>query len=241
MLIIPAIDLIDGRCVRLFQGRFDRATVYGDPAEQLAAFEAAGAQWAHIVDLDGAKSGARRQTALIERLARASKINLQCGGGVRKQDDIAALLGAGAARVVVGSAAVRAPREVQAWIGEFGAERICCAFDARPDGAGGFAVSLDGWTKDGGPALDAALAAFDGGALKHVLITDISRDGALAGPNVNLTRSMVDARRGLAIQASGGVSSLADIAALRRAGAAAIIVGRAIYEKCFTLEDALAS
>lgn len=240
MLIIPAIDLIDGRCVRLFQGRFDRATVYGDPAEQLAAFEAAGAQWTHIVDLDGAKSGARRQTALIERLALASKIKLQCGGGVRTPSDVAALLGAGAARVVIGSAAVRAPLEVQDWIDEFGADRICCAFDARPDGAGGFAVSLDGWTKDGGLALDAALAAFDGGALKHVLITDISRDGALAGPNVELARSIVEARRGLAVQASGGVSSLADIASLRRTGAAAVIVGRALYENRFTLEDALA-
>jgi phosphoribosylformimino-5-aminoimidazole carboxamide ribotide isomerase len=240
MLIIPAIDLIDGRCVRLFQGRFDRSTVYGNPAAQLAAFEAAGANWAHIVDLDGAKTGARRQTALIERLARASKTNLQCGGGVRTREDVAALVGAGAARVVVGSAAVRAPQEVQTWIGEFGAERICCAFDARPDGAGGFAVSLDGWTIDGGRTLDAALAAFDGGALKHVLITDISRDGALTGPNLDLTRSMIDARRGLAVQASGGVSSLADLAALRETGAAAVIVGRALYEGHFTMEDALA-
>ena len=240
MLIIPAIDLIDGRCVRLFQGRFDRATVYGDPAEQLAAFEAAGARWTHIVDLDGAKIGARRQTALLERLARASTVKLQCGGGVRTREDVAALLDAGAARVVVGSAAARAPQDVNGWIEEFGADRICCAFDVRLDAAGVYSVSVDGWTKDGGRTLDFVLAAFDGGALKHVLITDISRDGALVGPNVDLVRSMAQSRPRLAVQASGGVSSLADLAALRATGAAAVIVGRALYERRFTLEDALA-
>lgn len=240
MLIIPAIDLIDGQCVRLFQGRFDRATVYGDPTEQLAAFEAAGAQWTHIVDLDGAKSGARRQTALVARLAHASTVKLQCGGGVRTREDVAALLGAGVERVVVGSAAVRAPREVNGWIEEFGADRICCAFDVRRDAAGVYSVSVDGWTKDGGRALDIVLDAFDGGPLRHVLATDISRDGALAGPNVELVRSMAESRPRLAVQASGGVSSLADLTALRATGAAAVIVGRALYEKRFTLEDALA-
>ncbi len=240
MLIIPAIDLVDGQCVRLFQGRFDRATVYGDPVEQLATFEASGARWTHIVDLDGAKSGARRQTALVERLARSSKVNLQCGGGVRTRDDVAALLDAGVERVVVGSAAVRAPQEVNRWIDEFGADRICCAFDVRADASGGYAVSVDGWTKDGGRALDAALDAFDGGALRHVLVTDISRDGALDGPNVDLIRSIVDARPRHSAQASGGVSSLADLATLRATGVAAVIVGRALYDKRFTLEDALA-
>lgn len=240
MLIIPAIDLIGGRSVRLYQGRFDRMTTYGDPAEQLAAFAGAGARWAHLVDLDGARDGARRQTALAARLAAASPVSIQCGGGVRTREDVAALLDAGIARAVIGSAAVSRPNDVKAWIAEFGAEKICCAFDVRVDAEAGAVVAVNGWKDDARLTVEDALAFYPPGSLKHALVTDISRDGALAGPNLGLIRDIVRKRPDLALQASGGVSSLSDLKELRDAGAAAAIVGRALYERCFTLEDALA-
>lgn len=239
MLIIPAIDIIGGRCVRLLQGDFDEATRYGDPYEQLTEFERAGAAWAHIVDLDGAKSGARRQTPLIARLASSSRLRLQCGGGVRSRDDLLALFDAGAVRIVIGSIAAKAPADVIRWIEEFGPEKICCAFDVRAGGDGAYCVAVHGWTRSGGILLDDALAAFPPGWLKHALVTDISCDGALAGPNIDLLTSVVAMRPDLCLQASGGVSSIADLDALRDAGAGAAIIGRALYERKLTLEEAL--
>lgn len=240
MLIIPAIDLINGRCVRLLQGRFDQATIYGDPFEQLAAFAAAGAQWAHIVDLDGARDGARRQTRLAGKLSAATRVKIQCGGGVRQKDDLAALFDAGVARVVIGSAAVKQPGEVRNWIEDFGVEKICCAFDVRIDDRGAAMVATHGWKEGGATSLGDALSWYPQGALKHVLATDISRDGALSGPNVAMTAQLVKERGDLLIQASGGVASLADLGVLKKAGAAAAIVGKALYESRFTLEEALA-
>jgi phosphoribosylformimino-5-aminoimidazole carboxamide ribotide isomerase len=241
MLILPAIDLRGGICARLSQGRFDDVTLYGDPFARLASFAAAGARWVHIVDLDGAEAGAPRQHDLIGRLAGASALKLQVGGGVRTRAHVEALLQAGVARVVVGSASVRAPDEVRAWIADLGLERVCCAFDARPLPTGEFEVAVHGWRDSAALSLDAALALYPKGALAHALVTDISRDGLLQGPNLDLIAKLTRARPDLAIQASGGVASLADIPALRARGAAAAIVGRALYENRFSLEDALAS
>jgi phosphoribosylformimino-5-aminoimidazole carboxamide ribotide isomerase len=239
MLILPAIDLKDGACVRLSQGRFDTATGYGDPFEQLAAFARAGAEWVHIVDLDGAKAGRPAQHDLIGRLARNEDVRLQSGGGIRERAHVEALLDAGVARVVVGSAAVRRPDEVREWIKAFGVERICCAFDVRAVGDD-FEVAVAGWAEAGGITLTDALGLYPVGALKHVLITDISRDGVLTGPNLQLIEGVLAKRPDLQVQASGGVASLDDLATLRASGAAGAIVGRALYERRFTLEDALA-
>ncbi|MFZ5619376.1 MAG: 1-(5-phosphoribosyl)-5-[(5-phosphoribosylamino)methylideneamino]imidazole-4-carboxamide isomerase [Pseudomonadota bacterium] len=240
MLIIPAIDLIAGECVRLFQGRFDRRTKYGDPIAQIAAFARAGAEWAHVVDLDGAKDGTRRQAALIADLAAASPVKIQSGGGVRTRNDVEALFRAGVARAVIGSAAVSRPDEVGTWIRDFGADKICCAFDVRVEDGAGPVVAVNGWKESSRMSIKEALALYPPGALKHALVTDISRDGALTGPNLDLIREIARRRPDLDLQASGGVSSLADLDALRAAGAAAAIVGRALYERSFTLEDALA-
>jgi phosphoribosylformimino-5-aminoimidazole carboxamide ribotide isomerase len=239
MLIIPAIDLRGGRCVRLSQGRFEAEIDYGDPFERIRAFARAGAEWVHVVDLDGAKAGLPAQHGLVGRLARETGAFVQCGGGVRSRADVKALLDAGAARVVVGSLAVRQPDIVRSWIAEFGAERVCCAFDVRA-AAGAYEVATSGWLQPGGATLDAALAEFPAGALRHILVTDIARDGELSGPNVALMRDIARARADLRLQASGGVASLADLAALKAAGAAAAIVGRAFYEDAFTLEAARA-
>jgi len=239
MLIIPAIDLIGGVCVRLMQGKFDAVTEYGDPIAQVRAFARAGAALVHVVDLDGARAGAPAQGALIARLAAESGVGIQCGGGVRARADVEALLAQGAARVVIGSLAVRASGQVRAWITEFGAERICVALDVRRR-EGRWEIAADGWAADSGRTLEQVLAAFPPGALAHALVTDISRDGALTGPNLALIAELRAARADIAWQASGGVASLEDLAALKRAGASGAIVGRALYERRFTLEDALA-
>src|SRR5512147_2737947 len=131
MLITPAIDLAGGACVRLAQGRFDQATQYGDPRAQLAAFARAGAEWVHVVDLDGAKAGKPAQHDLVSELARSAEVKIQCGGGVREEGHVRALLDGGVSRAVVGSAAVRRPDDVRAWIETFGVARICIAFDVR--------------------------------------------------------------------------------------------------------------
>lgn len=239
MLIYPAIDIIGGSCVRLEQGRFDRVKTYGDPLAQLRAFERAGAAWVHIVDLDGAREGQPMQHELVRELARSTDIKLQCGGGVRAAEHIEALLAAGVSRVVVGSAAAGAPEQVLRWLVEFGAEKICCAFDVRPSGTE-YYVAVHGWKADDGRTITDVLSAYPAGALTHALVTDISRDGLLEGPNAALIRSLVRSRPDIQIQASGGVAALSDLAHLREAGAAGVIVGRALYEKRFTLEQALA-
>lgn len=239
MLVVPAIDLREGACVRLLQGRFDAVTDYGDPFVQLRHFAGAGAEWVHVVDLDGARTGRPAQLELIARLAREGKLNLQCGGGVRTAGDVQALLSAGAARVVVGSVAVRKPEEARAWLKQFGSERICIALDVRASSEG-WSVAADGWATDGGATLEQALDALPADELRHALVTDISRDGALSGPNLDLMQTFRALRPEIGLQASGGVSTLADLAALKRAGASAAIIGRALYEKRFTLEDALA-
>lgn len=239
MLIFPAIDMLGGKCVRLSLGRFDDVTTYGDPLERLAAFEASGAEWVHIVDLDGARDGRPAQHDALRRLARQTRVKIQCGGGVRQWGHVQSLLDAGVSRVVIGSAATTRPEEINEWIASFGLERICCAFDVKPmDGE--LNVVVKGWTQSGGATLTQALALYPLGALKHALVTDVSRDGVLTGPNAALISELAASRPDLSFQASGGVSSLADIEKLRGTGAVAAIIGRALYENKFSLEDALA-
>ncbi len=239
MLVIPAIDLRDGACVRLLQGRFDAVTQYGDPFVQVRRFAEAGAQWVHIVDLDGARARKPAQVDLIGRLAAETNLKVQSGGGVRSREDVEALLAAGVDRVVTGSVAVRAPQEVRQWIDAFGVERICVALDVRQTQEA-FEVAADGWAANGGATLEQALSAYPPNALKHVLVTDISRDGALDGPNTALMQYIRRIRADLALQASGGVASLDDLAVLKAADVSATIVGRALYEQRFTVEAALA-
>lgn len=239
MLIYPALDLREGASVRLLHGRFDAVTNYGAPGDQLAWFKRAGAEWAHIVDLDGAKLGQPAQHDLIGRLAREIDLKIQSGGGVRERAHVEALLEAGVDRVVIGSAAVKRPDEVREWIAKVGIERVCCAFDVRPNGDT-WDVAVQGWAESAGRTIFEALDMFPAGTLKHVLATDVSRDGAMTGANVALMRQLVEARPDISFQASGGVARLEDLPALRAVGAAGCIVGRALYEKRFTLEDALA-
>lgn len=239
MIVYPAIDLKDGVCVRLMHGDFDRVTRYDDvPAARLAAFAAEGAQWAHIVDLDGAREGRAVQHALIGDLAGAVAIRIQSGGGVRSEDDVRRLLDAGVSRVVVGSLAVARPDETLAWLDQFGPEAITLALDVKyEDGVP--VPALKGWTQSAGVDLWTVLDRYPPALLRHVLITDVGRDGALTGPNLELLAEVRARRPDLKLQASGGVSSLDDLIAARDLGCDGAIVGRAIYEGRFTAADAI--
>ena len=234
MILYPAMDLMGGRVVRLAQGRFEDATAYGaDPAEALAGFAAAGAEWAHVVDLDGARDGQPVQHALIAGLAGKAPLKLQVAGGFRTGEQVAAMLDAGAARVVIGSLAVRDPPLVRSWLEEFGGERLTLSLDVRLV-ADIPRVAVAGWTEDSGRSLWEIARLYP--EARHLLLTDIGRDGMLAGPNFELLEEAARRLPGLAIQASGGVSSLEDLRRLRSAGA---IVGKALWERRIDLAEAL--
>jgi phosphoribosylformimino-5-aminoimidazole carboxamide ribotide isomerase len=234
MIVYPAIDLMGGRVVRLAQGRFDEATTYAaDPAQALAAFAAAGAEWAHVVDLDGARAGAPVQHELVGALAASAPLSLQVAGGFRTRDQVAAMLDRGAARVVIGSLAVSRPDLVAALLKEFGGDRITLSLDVRIEEGVPF-VAVSGWTQDSGRSLWDVAALYP--QARHLLLTDIGRDGMLSGPNFDLLEEAGRRLPHLAIQASGGVSSLDDLARLGTAGA---IVGKALWEGRFTLEEAI--
>ncbi len=240
MIIYPAIDLRGGRVVRLTEGRFDQEKSYGDdPVAVARGFAAAGATWLHVVDLDGAKDPAKRQTPLVEKLARESGLRVQTGGGIRDEAQIDALLAAGVQRVIVGSLAVKEPDRVRGWLKQFGAQRIVLSPDVRLDVAGTPRVAAAGWQETTGLALDDLLQSYLAAGLVHILCTDISRDGKLTGPNTALYAELVKKFPSLQIQASGGVSSLEDLRALQKTGATGAIVGRALYENKFTLKEAL--
>ncbi|ADL00352.1 1-(5-phosphoribosyl)-5-[(5-phosphoribosylamino)methylideneamino]imidazole-4-carboxamide isomerase [Brevundimonas subvibrioides] len=240
MIIYPAIDLRNGVCVRLMHGRFDQVTEYDTvPAARLAAFVAEGATWVHIVDLDGAEAGRAVQHALIGELAGSLSVAIQSGGGVRTLSDVQNLLDAGVSRVVVGSQAVTQPDVVSAWLAEFGADRLTLAFDVRVGEDGVPVPSLKGWTEAAPVDLWTALDRYPSGTVEHVLITDVGRDGALTGPNLDLLAEVIRRRPDLKVQASGGVSSLEDLKAARAIGCDGAIVGRAIYEGRFSARDAI--
>ena len=233
MILLPAIDLIGGRCVRLAQGDFERETRYSDdPAAALADFAAGGAGEAHLVDLDGARAGAPRQHRLFEALAKGSAFKLQVAGGFRSAGQVAAVLDAGVARVVIGSLALTEPAAFAAMLDRFGPDRLTLALDVRVE-QGEAMVATHGWEIGSGRTLGEVLGGFP--AVRHLLVTDIARDGMLSGPNVKLMQSILADFPSVELQASGGVASLADLAALRAAGAARAIVGKAIWEQRFTV------
>jgi phosphoribosylformimino-5-aminoimidazole carboxamide ribotide isomerase len=240
MIVYPAIDLRHGKCVRLSQGRFDQATTYADdPLAVARDFAAAGAEWLHVVDLDGAKDGNAAQTELIRRIAADSGLKVQTGGGIRSEDQINTYLSGGIARVVIGSLALTNPGLVATWLDRFGRDRIVLALDVKPDN-GSWQVTTHGWQKDSGKTLFDVIDEFGAAYMRHMLCTDVARDGLLAGPNVALYQEIHARYAKLAVQASGGVACLDDLHALKAAGAAGAVVGKALYEGRLTLAEALA-
>ena len=237
MLIYPAIDLMGGRCVRLAQGCFDEATIYSDdPAEALTAFAEAGAEWTHVVDLDGARERSPRQHDLIASLAAGSRQKLQVAGGFRERDQIARMLDAGVGRVVIGSLAAQDPEGTSALLDAFGGDQITLAFDVRITGDRA-EIATSGWLEASGRSLWEVAALYP--QARHILVTDISRDGMLSGPNVPLMSEIAQRLPSLALQASGGVAGLDDLRTLRETGAAGAIVGKALWEGRLGLEEAI--
>ncbi|MCW0342941.1 1-(5-phosphoribosyl)-5-[(5-phosphoribosylamino)methylideneamino] imidazole-4-carboxamide isomerase [Pantoea ananatis] len=240
-MIIPALDLIDGKVVRLHQGDYAQQRDYGsDPLPRLQDYASQGATVLHLVDLTGAKDPAKRQIALLKTLLNGVEAVMQVGGGIRNRDDVKALLDAGASRVVVGSTAVKQPEEVKAWFNEFGPDAIVLALDVRIDAANRKEVAISGWQEASGITLEEVIEQFQPVGLKHVLCTDISRDGTLSGSNVDLYKEVTARFPQIAFQSSGGIGELSDIAALRGSGVQGVIVGRALLEGKFTVSEAIA-
>ncbi|MCJ7421210.1 HisA/HisF-related TIM barrel protein [Sphingomicrobium astaxanthinifaciens] len=236
MILLPALDLMDRKPVRLRQGDFDARTNYDpSPAEALAAFRDAGAQMAHVVDLDGTRAKSPVQHDLLMELAPI--LPLQVAGGIRGTAHAKPLFDAGVARVVVGSLALNEPQAFADMLDHFGPERITLALDVNLRG-GVPMVAKHGWAEDSGRALDEVLGQFP--TIRHLLVTDIARDGMMQGPNVDLYRTLADTYPDKAVQASGGVACLDDLDALRAAGASAAITGKAIWEGAFTVAEGIA-
>jgi phosphoribosylformimino-5-aminoimidazole carboxamide ribotide isomerase len=229
--LIPAIDLRGGRCVRLLKGDFAAETRYqAEPLELLARYRGYGADWLHVVDLDGARDGHSGNRSVIAELAAEPGIELQVGGGLRDFAAVEQMLGLGAARTVVGSAAVTEADDVRDWLRHFGGGRIALAFDVRLDDGGTPRLATHGWIRQSAVSLWQAVDDFADAGLEHVLCTDVGRDGALTGPNVSLYTEAVRRYPRIAWQASGGVRDARDLHALADCGAAAAISGKALIE-----------
>lgn len=238
MRLIPAIDLKAGYCVRLLHGDFNAETRYGaEPGSLLAKYRALGADWLHVVDLDGAKDGTLGNLAIIAQLAAQGAVKLQVGGGLRDIDAVTQMLDAGAARVVIGSAAITQSAGVRTWLEQVGPERMTLAFDVRVDESGIPRVATHGWQRQSELSLWSALENFSGAPLMHVLCTDVGRDGALNGPNVALYREAARRHPHIRWQASGGIRDAQDLHALAAAGAAAAISGKALLEELIPVEE----
>jgi phosphoribosylformimino-5-aminoimidazole carboxamide ribotide isomerase len=239
MEIIPAIDLLGGRCVRLYQGDFGKVTEYGrDPVELAETYRASGARRLHLVDLDGARSGTPANLGIIARLAGESGMGVQVGGGIRTWEVAEALLAAGAERIVVGSAAITDPVMVMGWLQDAGPERFVLAFDVRLDpGSGAPLAVTHGWQAASGRILWDLMEKFLAGGALHFLCTDVGRDGTLGGPNNALYAECVRRFPGARIIASGGLSSAADLPPLAETGVAGVVTGRALLDGRLTLEE----
>jgi phosphoribosylformimino-5-aminoimidazole carboxamide ribotide isomerase len=233
MLIIPAIDIHDGRAVRLIQGDYTRRTVYNeDPAAVARTFVDAGFNRIHVVDLEGAKEGRFRNLGVIGSILESVSVQLQVGGGIRSGVDVRTLLEAGAAKCIVGSVAVGSLELIGEWIDEFGNETIVVAVDIRE----GY-VAHTGWLESSRITPDQLIAGLVRMGLRECIITDISKDGMLAGPNTDLYRAICAAYPDLTVIASGGVSSIEDLHALRETGVRGVVIGKAIYEGKIALDD----
>ncbi len=239
-MIIPALDLIQGQVVRLYQGDYGKVTQYQvDASEQFQLYHQAGADWLHLVDLTGAKDSTQRQWDLIAQLLQSTPANIQIGGGIRSEQDVIELLNAGAKRVVIGSNAVKYPEQVKQWIKKYGADHIVLALDINIDAQGTRHVAISGWQQTTQVTIEALLDDYLSVGLKHVLCTDISKDGTLQGSNVAVYQDLCQQYPQIQFQSSGGIGSLEDIKALQGSGVAGVIVGRALLEGRFSIEEAL--
>jgi phosphoribosylformimino-5-aminoimidazole carboxamide ribotide isomerase len=231
MRIIPAIDLKDGKCVRLFKGDFEKITEYSsDPALVAQRFSALDVEDLHIVDLDGARTGVQSNRDIVSRVAAESGLTVQLGGGIRHRASVDAWLSAGVSRCVIGSTAISAPDTVKSWIAEFGHDAIVLALDVKLDASGVPMLTTNGWTQESGISLWDCIDSYREIGLQHVLCTDVARDGAMSGPNFKLYEQILSRCPDISLQASGGVRNIADLKQLREQGLPAAISGRALLD-----------
>ena len=231
--LIPAIDIIGGQCVRLTKGDYDQKTVYSDsPAMMAKEFETWGFQRLHVVDLDGAKSKHIVNEAVLKAITSETNLTVDFGGGIKTDEDIEKAFAAGAAMVTVGSVAVTNPDLFMGWLEKYGAERMILGADVRHG-----KISINGWKEDSCEDLLPFLRKYVEAGVKNVLCTEISKDGTLTGPAIDLYKSVMDAYPELHLIASGGVSSKEDIDALDAAGIPAVVFGKAIYEGRIDLRE----
>lgn len=233
MNIIPAIDLIDGKCVRLTQGDYSRKKIYNEnPLEVAKMFEAAGIRRLHLVDLDGAKAQHIVNYRVLRSIAAGTSLSIDFGGGLKTDDDLRIAFDSGAAMITGGSIAVKNPETFNRWLADYGTDRIILGADVK-DGM----IAVNGWTETAPVDLTAFLSGYRAKGVTQVICTDISRDGMMQGPAIELYRSLLEQFPGLYLIASGGVSSMNDITALRSAGVPAVITGKAIYEGKIGLDE----
>lgn len=231
--LIPAIDIIDGQCVRLTKGDYDRKTVYSDsPATMAKEFEALGFKRLHVVDLDGAKSKHIVNNQILSRITAETALTVDFGGGIKTDEDIEKAFASGAAMVTIGSVAVTQPELFMGWLEKYGAERLILGADVRMG-----KISINGWKEDSAEDLLPFLRKYVDAGVKNVLCTDISKDGTLAGPAIDLYKQVMEAYPEMHLIASGGVSSKEDIEALDAAGIPAVVFGKAIYEGRIDLKE----
>ena len=230
--LIPAIDIIQGQCVRLSKGDYDTKRVYGNPVEIAQQMEALGFRRLHLVDLDGAKEGHVVNLQVLRDICQETNLIIDFGGGVKTEKDVEQVLETGAKMITVGSMAVKSPSTLLKWIETYGAEHLILGADVR-DGR----ISINGWMEDSEILLDDFLQYYTEAGIKNVLCTDISRDGMLQGPSTPLYRKIMVAHPQCHLIASGGVSCIEDIIELNEAGIPAVVFGKAIYEGRIDLQE----
>ena len=230
--LIPAIDIINGQCVRLTKGDYEQKTVYGQPIDMAREFERIGFQRLHVVDLDGAKSKHIVNSAVLQQITTETTLTVDFGGGIKTDEDIETAFASGAAMVTVGSIAVTQPDRFMGWLDKYGADRMILGADVRNG-----KISINGWKEDSEEDLLPFLKKYIDAGVSRVLCTEISKDGTLAGPAIDLYKRVMDAYPQLHLIASGGVSSIDDIKALDAAGIPAVVFGKAIYEGKINLEE----
>ena len=230
--LIPAIDIINGQCVRLTKGDYDQKTVYGKPLDMALEFERIGYKRLHVVDLDGAKSKHIVNDAVLREITSSTNLVVDFGGGIKTDEDIEKAFAAGASMVTIGSIAVTNPDLFMGWLEQYGTDRMILGADVRHG-----KISINGWKEESAEDLLPFLKKYVETGVRNVLCTEISKDGTLAGPAIELYQKIMDAYPQLHLIASGGVSSLNDIIALNAAGIPAVVFGKAIYEGKINLKE----
>lgn len=233
MDIIPAIDIINGKCVRLTKGDYSKQKVYHeDPLDAAKAFEDVGLQRLHIVDLDGARAGAVQNLQVLESIASLTKLIIDFGGGIKNIDDVSRVFNAGASIVTVGSIAVKRPGIIEEWLMEFGADKILIGADVLHN-----KIKISGWLEDGGITIFDFIGKMLAIGAQNIFCTDISKDGMMMGPSIDLYKKIINEHPGIQLIASGGVNSIEDVKQLHEIGCTGVIIGKAIYEGKITLKE----